>query len=276
MSAKKIVLGVAALLIITIVGVVVYVASSLDGIVKSAIISYGSEVTQTRVGVSSVEIKLQSGEGKISGLSIANPPGFTDPDAIRLGLISTRIDTDSITENPIVIDEILIRSPSIFYEINKSGVSNIDTLKKNISKATQTGESSAKKDTGDNGIRLIIRKLTIENSKATVRVAAMGDRNLSATIPTIRLTNIGKKSGGSSPAQIAKTISKTLVDRVRGSVAALGVGKYIGKPADMFKKAIKGKIGKIGGNLGKAIPAGGSVSDAAKKAGGALKGLLGK
>ncbi len=277
MSAKKVFLGVAALLIISVVGVVVYVASSLDGIVKSAIISYGSEVTQTRVGVSSVEIKLQSGEGKISGLSIANPPGFTDPDAIKLGLISTRIDTDSITKNPIVIDEILIRSPSIFYEINKSGVSNIDTLKKNISKATQTGESSTRKEAGDNdGIRLIIRKLTIENSKATVRVAAMGDRNLSATIPTIRLTNIGKKSGGASPARIAKAISKTLVDRVRGSVATLGVGKYIGKPADMFKKAIKGKIGKIGGNLGKAIPAGGSVSDAAKKAGGALKGLLGK
>jgi len=44
----------------------------------------------------------------------------------------------------------------------------------------------------------------------------------------------------------------------------------------MFKKALKGKIGKIGGNLGKSLPAGGSVSDAAKKAGGALKGLLGK
>jgi len=32
----------------------------------------------------------------------------------------------------------------------------------------------------------------------------------------------------------------------------------------------------MGGNLGKSLPAGGAVGDAAKKAGGALKGLLGK
>jgi len=263
LSMKKVFLGVAALLVITAVGTVVYIASSLDGIVQSAIIRYGSQVTQTDVKVASVEIKLQTGAGKISGLSIANPPGFTDPDAIKLGLISTKIDTDSVTKNPIIIDEILVRSPSIYYEINASGISNIDILKKNIAKVTESGGDSAKEESSDSGIRLIIRKLSIENSKAVVRVAAMGNRNLTANIPTIRLTDIGKKSGGASPARIAQIISKILIDRVRGSVATLGVEKFLGKPSDIFKKGLQGT-------------AAGSVDNAAKKASGALKGLLGK
>ncbi len=85
-----IVVGVLAAIIIGGVG---YLLTNLDSIVKSAIAKYGSQVTKTAVRASSVKIQLTSGKGAIGGLTVANPPGFATPYAVRLGTISTRINT---------------------------------------------------------------------------------------------------------------------------------------------------------------------------------------
>ena len=77
--AYKLSIG-AVFLIVVIVGASIFLWSSLDKIIEGAIEKYGSEVTQTPVKVSGVKIGLASGEGSISGLSIGNPKGFTDPD----------------------------------------------------------------------------------------------------------------------------------------------------------------------------------------------------
>jgi len=265
---KKILIGVIALLVIT-VGIFVFVLSSLDGIVKSAIETYGSEATHTQVSVHDVKIKVKSGEGEIHGLNVANPKGFSDPDIFKLGMISTKIDADTVMKNPIIIDNVTIRSPAIFYEINKSGVSNVDVLKKNLSRA---GGASGTADKGE-PLKMIIRQLVVEDGKASVRIAALGGTVQHVNIPRIQLTDVGKKSGGATAAEVAKILGKRLVKSVKGSVARLGVRQYLGKSADLFKKGALGKAGKIGGSLGHAV--GGAAGNIGGKVGGALKGLLG-
>lgn len=258
---KKILIGVAVLIVI-VAGISVYVLSSLDGIVKSAIKTYGSEATKTQVSVGNVEIKLSSGSGKISGLTVGNPKGFSDPDIFKLGMISTKIDTGTVTKNPVIIDELIVRSPAVFYEINKSGVSNVDVLKKNLGQAGSASGKADKKSTGKQ-LKMIIRKLVVEGGKARVRIAALGNKVQNVDIPRIRLTNVGKKSGGATAAEVAQILGKHLVKNVKGSVAKLGVQQYLGKSADMFKK---GALDKVGG----------AVGGAAGNVGGALKGLLGQ
>jgi len=260
---KKVLVGVAALAVI-VVGAVFFLLSNLDGIVKDAIQIYGSEATKTQVVVRDVKIKLEAGEGSITGLNIGNPAGFSDPNIFELGNISTKIDISTIRQNPIVIDEIIISAPKVVYEINKSGVSNADVLKKNLGAGGDSNASSAADD--DVAVKMIIRRLVVEGTSAKVRIAALGDQQQSVSLPKIVMRDIGQKSGGATAAEVAQQLSSKLLGNVKGSVAKLGVDKYIGKSADAFKAQA---LDKIGG-------AGGAVGGAAEGAGEAIKGLFGK
>jgi len=113
---------------------------------------------------------------------------------------------------------------------------------------------------------MIIRKLVVEGSKAKVRIAALGHAEQTVNLPRIQLTDIGKKSGGATAAEVAQLLSGKLLGNVKGSVAKLGVGKYLGKSADMFKSGAAGTVGGIGS----------AVGGAAGAASGAVKGLFGK
>ncbi len=269
---NKAMIGVGGLAVV-VIGTLFLVWTNLDGLVKGAIQSFGSEATKTRVTVSDVKLSLETGEAKISGLNVSNPDGFSDPNIFELGMISTKIDTSTLNQNPIVIDEVIIYAPSVVYEINKSGTSNVDVLKNNLAQSTasaDSGGSSADSGSGGDELKMIIRKLVVEGGKAKVRIAALGDAQQIVNLPKIQLTDVGKKSGGATAAEVAQIISSKLLGNVKTSVAALGVGKYLGKPADMFKNGVLDKAGQVGSGVG-----GAAASGAAKKVGGAIKGLLG-
>ncbi|MDT8377145.1 MAG: hypothetical protein RQ867_10485 [Mariprofundaceae bacterium] len=261
---KKMLIGVVVLLVVA-VGGLVYVWSNLDSIVKGAIETYGSEATKTAVSVAEVKLKLEAGEAKISGLKVGNPAGFTDPNIFELGMISTKIDTSTINQNPIIIDEIMISAPAVVYEINQSGVSNVDVLKKNLGAGSGGGGKSSVSSGGGEDLKMVIRKLVVEGTTAKVRIAALGNKEQSVKLPRIQLTDVGKKSNGATAAEVAQVLSSRLLANVKTSVGKLGVEQYIGKSADTFRKQVLEKVAPMGG-------AGGTPD----KAGEALKGLFGK
>ena len=255
-TTKVLGIGVAALVVIAI-AVGVYLWSSLDTLVEAAIEKYGSQVTQTRVEVAGVKLALTSGEGAIQGIQIGNPAGFSRKHIFTLGNVSVAIDPKTVTEDVVVIDKILIQAPQIFYEINNKGQSNIDALKKNMQQATSNTDKAAGSE--EKETKLIIRKLIISKGKIDARIAALGDKDLSANLPRIELTDIGKKSGGATPADIAEKVASVLIDKVGPAVADLGVEQYLGKTADEARAQLKEGAKKI-----------------EEKVGDKLKGLFGK
>ncbi len=269
MKVGRSILIVFVALVVIVVGVVAYVLTSLDSIVEAAIEKYGSQVTQTDVRVSGVKIRLTEGSGAISGLTVGNPRGFSDPNVFSLGNISTKINIDSLTQDTIVIDEIAISAPQVFYEINKSGQSNINELKENMagsSKKTEAKEEPAK----EGEVKLIINRLVIEGGEISAKVAAL-DKDLSAKLPRIVLTDIGKKQGGATAAEVAEQVLGVLIAKVGPAVAQLGVDKYLGKTVDQVKEELSKKVGQ---DLGGAV--GGSVEEATKGAEERVKKLFGK
>ncbi|MFC1536741.1 hypothetical protein ACFL48_02870 [Pseudomonadota bacterium] len=263
---KKALIGVGAVAALLIIGVV-FVFSNLDSIVKNAIETFGSEATKTTVSVADVKLELTDGRATISGLKVGNPDGFSDPNIFELGMISTSIDTSTIDQNPIIIDEIIIKAPAVVYEINKSGVSNSSVLQKNLGAGSGGSDKAASSDGGEE-LKLIIRKLVVEGTTAKVRIAALGDMEQTVKLPRIVMTDIGKKDGGASAAEVAQKLSSKLLGNVTGAVSKLGVGKYLGKSADLFKGAA-GTLGEAGGSLG------GAAGDVGGKVGGTVKGLFG-
>ncbi len=251
---KKLLIGVGIVLAVIVAGLF-YVWTNLDNIVKTAIVNYGSEATKTAVRVQGVKIDLRDGKATITGLTVANPKGFTDPYIFSLGMISTKIDTSTLNKNPIVIDEIDIQAPAVAYEINKSGVANVDVLKKNLGVGSGSGSASS-----SNGkqLKMIIRRIVVEGSSAKVRIAAL-NKVQTVTLPRIVMTDVGKKSNGATAAEVAQQLSGKMLANVQSSVAKIGVNQYLGKSADTIKQQMQKNLGGAGGNVG-----------------GALKGLLGQ
>jgi hypothetical protein len=136
-------LTVAAVVVVVAIAAV-YLWSSLDSIVAAAIEKYGSQTTQTDVRVSSVKLSLTAGEGVIEGLTVGNPSGFTEQHVFRLGKITTRIDLATVRQDPIVIDEIVVNDPRVFYEINRAGQSNVSELKKRLPSSGGQPEDSGR------------------------------------------------------------------------------------------------------------------------------------
>ncbi|NIO16623.1 MAG: hypothetical protein GTN70_06435 [Deltaproteobacteria bacterium] len=262
MKKLLLVLGVVAVIA---AAALFFLLSNIDTIVKGGIEKYGSKATGTRVGVSSVKLRLKEGEGSIRGFSIDNPRGFSGNRAFDLEGISVKIDTASVTKDPIVIESVAVSAPRVLYEINESGKGNFDAIKENLGASGSGEKPPAKEDSGKEK-KIVIRNLVIEKGNVEIRVAALGEKPISAALPSIRLTNLGGK-GGSTPGEIARQILGPLTQRVVDEALKAGVGQYLGKSAEDVKKmaeeAAKEKLGTIG-------------EDAAKEAEGALKKLLGK
>jgi hypothetical protein len=239
-NSKKILIIVGVLLFV-VAGAVFYVMTNLDSIVKTAIEKYGSEATKTAVRVSSVKIRLSAGSGEISGLTVANPRGFSSPHIFRLGKISTAIDVHSVTSSPIVIDELRISSPQVVYEMNQGLDSNIFVLKKNVqASAASSIKKIGKEKPGKKEIRIVIKKLVIDSGSIEAHAAAFKDKPQSLTLKHFEMTNVGGRDGA-PPAQIAEEILTTLMKEVGGAVVQAGLEKNVKNEVGRAVKRLLGQ-----------------------------------
>jgi uncharacterized protein involved in outer membrane biogenesis len=214
---------VAGLLLATAVGAgAFFLLSNLNSLVATAIEKSGSEVTETKVSVSGVDLSLRDGSGSISDLRIASPDGFTAQDVFSLADISIDLDVSSLREDPIVIEEIRIRAPVINAELLKSGASNIDELRKRIQ--AHSGDSVS--DGGGDQKNLRIRKFVFEQGRIEVDATALGVDKRTIELPEIRLNDVGGKDGA-PPEQIAKIILTTYASKTGSAIANSEINRLI-------------------------------------------------
>ncbi|MBI3444805.1 MAG: hypothetical protein HY055_05485 [Magnetospirillum sp.] len=250
---RKLLIG-AAVVLTVIVGGAVFLLSSLDSIVKKVIEDVGSQVTGVKVSVGAVKISLSEGKGSISGLTVANPPGFSSDPAFRLGEISLAIDTGSVSKNPIVIKDITVAAPAVSYEI-ASGGSNLDALQKNVKAFTAKQGASGKAEPAKSSDKSEEKKVVIDRLAITggqVKLAAGGipGADTTAKLGDIVLTGIGRDSGGASSAQVAQKVMDSLVNGAIKSAASFG--NLLGNVGDKAKALVPGDAGNaVKGLFGK-------------------------
>ncbi len=224
---KKAIFTIGFLLFIVISGSLYFILTNLDFLVRSAIEKYGSQVTRTSVSVNSVKITLADGTGAIDGLTISNPKGFDAPNAFSLDHISTKINTQSITQNPIVIDQIRIKAPQVYYEMNAERQTNLAILKDNIASSfPHQPEPSTETEPRTNNIRLIIHHLYFNEGTLNATFVPLDQQHFVLKLPQINLNDLGGKSG-SSIANIAKEILVRLIDQAINEIKKQGAKKGI-------------------------------------------------
>jgi uncharacterized protein involved in outer membrane biogenesis len=245
-KGSKVLVAVVAIVAAIVLGVF-FLITNIDNIVKRGIEKYGSEATGTKVSVTSVRIGLREGTGSISGISVGNPRGFTTARAFSLRDISIDLDTASVTEDPVVIDEIRVSAPKVIYEINKSGQANINTIKDNVSGYAGGGAPSE-----GEGKKILIRKLIIEDGEVEMTIAAKSGEPISAKLGRIELNNVGGK-GGSTPGEIAAQVIRPLANRAIQAAAQAGASGYLGQEADKLKEEAAEKLEGLGEQGGEAV-----------------------
>ena len=223
-----IVLGAAALF---------YLASNLNGIVAGLIEDQGSIATQTDVRVSGVDIRLREASAEISGLSIANPAGFSG-NALELGHFAIQLDAASLTRDTIIVKNVLVDSARI--NVVQQGSAN--NLQKLLDSLPQSGDAGTATEAGD-GKKVIIEEFTLSGASASVSAAALGEPR-EVTLPTIVVTDIGRSSNGATGAQVAQQVLRPIIEKALASAAA---EELKGRAREKVDDVLGGALKKLGG-----------------------------
>jgi hypothetical protein len=227
-------LAIALLVLAAIAGAgVFWLSGNLDGLIKNAISSYGSAMTQATVSVGAVKITPADGKGTISDLLIGNPPGFKTTHALKVGRIDIEIDIASVPKDVIVIRRIAIHAPDVIYE-KGDAMTNFDAIQKNI--ASYLGPSDSKKDDK----KLIVEELTIRDAKAQASAAFLAGKTVSVPLPDITLKNLGKAKGGMTPGELGQEVTGALKAKLTGAVSFDRLMKSTGEVLESAGSKVKG------------------------------------
>jgi hypothetical protein len=238
--------GVIGAVLVVVVVAAVLLVSNLGTLIKKGVETYGSEVVQAKVTLDKADVSATTGEGALKGLTVGNPKGFTTPSAFRLGSVSVKLDTGTLTKDVIVVKEVIVAAPEVTYEIAAQG-SNIDAIQKNVNAYMAkfgSGKSEAKKSEGP---KIIIENLYIRDGKANVSATALQGKTLSANLPAIHLKDIGKEKKGAAPEEVVQTVVASLSVGAAKAVQTLDLGKALGAAgaaAGDVKKALEDSAGK--------------------------------
>jgi len=265
---KKVLGIIAALVLVAVVGAGLYFYFAFSSLVKAGVETYAPRITQTKVTLGGVSASLFGGSATIENLVIGNPPGFKTAQAMAVRKASVTVELGTVMKDVIHIKDVAITAPQITYEIGQ-GSNNLSVLQKNIAKASQTpgAQPPAKKDEAAAGPekKFIIDRLVITDAQATAAMTQLGSvasavgqgTDISVTLPTIDMRDLGTKEGGLPPAKIAEQVMAKLEQQAQQAINAQA----------------KDLMGKLGTGAGGVLDQGAS---GASGVGEQLKGLLGK
>ena len=215
MKTRNIVLAAVLLLVLAVGGGAWWFLRSLDGLVKSAIHKWGPEITGVAVKVDSVRIEVTEGRGAIRGLFIGNPKGYDAPHALKAAEIRLTLDPASLTKDVVVVKELLIASPDVFYQRGPGG-DNMKAIQKNVD-AWVAKHAGPKDPKAGPGKKFIVENLLVRDGKAHFGTT------LSSPIPDLHMRDVGKKTNGATAGEVFKQTWDALLRSV-GNLASRAGG----------------------------------------------------
>jgi hypothetical protein len=237
---KKLLVGILVALAVLVIVAMVAVSLLLDGAVKRGIETLGPKLTQVSIKLDGVSLSLLSGSGKVKGLIVGNPEGYTTPQAIRVGLAGVSVSPGSVLSDKIVVRSVRVEAPEITYE---GGLmrNNLNKILDNVKAATGGGVKPVTKDSTP-AEKQAGRKLQVDDFLITgAKVHVSG--TLTIPLPDIHLTDLGKGPDGITAADLTRRVLDEVVTGTLKAVAnsATEIGKGAANTAtDAAGKATKG------------------------------------
>jgi uncharacterized protein involved in outer membrane biogenesis len=247
----KTLLIIGAIVVLLIGVALAVVATHLDSMIKAGVETVGPEITGTAIKLDGVDLSLLSGQGRLKGLVVGNPPGFQTDSAFKLADARVGVDLKSALSDKLIVQEILIDGPEITYEVGPSGT-NINKIQQNVaafgkSAGTKEADGSKSQKPDQTQKKVQINDFVLKNAKVTMSASMLQGKPLTIPLPDIHLRDIGKDSNGVTPqkaaAEVVTAVNKAVVQAVAGS------GKFLEKGVEAAGEAAKG-LGSEAGKTG--------------------------
>ena len=242
----KTLLKVGVIVVLLIIVALTMIGVYFNSMIKAGVEAVGPRITGTTVKVDAVDLSPFSGQGRLKGLVVGNPPGFQAERAFKLADAKVKMDLKTALSDKLIIEEILIDGPEITYESGPSG-SNISKIQEHVAAfgksvgTKEAGESkSQKKDPTQKKVQ--INHFIVKNGQVNLSASVLKGKALTVRLPDLHLRDIGKESGGvmvqQAAAEVLMAINKSVVQSVAGS------GKLLGEAAEEAAKGLGSEAGK--------------------------------
>jgi uncharacterized protein involved in outer membrane biogenesis len=222
-----------------------WVYQSKDALIADAIRNYGPQITGVPVKLGGVKLEPTEGTFVISQLELGNPKGFKTPHALVVQQLQIKLDVSSLTQDAIHIQRITIAQPQVAYE-HASGGSNLDVIQRNVEAYIAAHGSSgqgAEKSADAKQKKVIIDQFSMVGARADVSAEVLQGQSVTVSLADVHVNDIGKKSGGVTPAAATAQIVAGVRQSVMHAVTPLhldGVVGSIKKGAASVVDAVKG------------------------------------
>jgi hypothetical protein len=279
-------------LVLLVIGGVVFAVMNINSLAKKGIEKGGTYALGTNTTLQSADVGILGGTFAMSGLNVANPPGYKAPSFLSLGSGGVAVSFNSLSKPVVELPKLSLDNLNVALE-KSGGKANFNVILDHIKKvADQAGGSGGSGGSSGGGEKkFVVNELSLTNIKISVDLIG-GPADLTKVnipIDEIKLTNVGKtgtgvggtgvtmsqlasiiveavlaaaadKGGGILPAEILGDLQGGLaglgnLDNLQMSVAAKAQGTIEKIGGDAVKKVTD----KLGGEAGKA------VEDATKK-----------
>lgn len=230
------------LILLLIGGVWAAMSTDWQSLVRSLVRKYGTQAVGTSVNIGKINLSLLDGKGGVSNITVANPKGYSSDHIIELGNVSVNVDTKSLTEKTIVINEIRVDAPKITYEILDLRHNNVKDILQNLQKSSAPAQKSetkgGKKDEGA-ARQVAIRKLVIADGAVLVVSNMLGSsQSLSVPLPTVTIKNIGSENQGVTIEEGLSRVFRELLNNTINIVSAVDLSKVIGSVGDVAQNTV--------------------------------------
>lgn len=233
MRKSVLIVGLAIVaMIVLVMASVTYVLYNIDEVIRADVEATAKSAFKVDATVAETDMSLKSGEAKLIGLRIPNPPGFSDASAVHAPLITATVDVAQAASRTIRVAEIVIERPHLILEVT-DGKANLLRLGESASAfARRAADDAANTPTAQ---LLKVGRVTLLEGTMTFRSDTLGDKTIDVKLPDSRLTDIGGEEG-ILPGQLVAEIYKlflTAAERGSRRIDAPGVdlSEIFGKPA---------------------------------------------
>lgn len=231
---RKVFFTFGAIMLLAVAAAVYFVMFRLDGVVETRIEKTATMALGSRVEVSGVRTNLRDGTLTVEQISVANPPGFESPYAVRLNAIQATLDYDGLE-----VKRVVIANPE-FYVEEHGGKTNFEQMLQALdagageSAGSSPGAAAPKAEPV-----IVIRHLRIGETRAAFASQTF-DRYTDMQIDAIEMNNLR-----GTPAQLAGAIARKVVDELNSQAASEMLKAQGQKKVDDVQKKVNKKLQEL-------------------------------
>jgi hypothetical protein len=286
MKPVKILIGLAALLVVLVLGGVLVGFTMIDSLVRKGVEKGGTYALGVPTELASADVGVFGGTVALAGLRIANPEGFKGDAFLTLGDGGLAVSLGTLRQDVVEVPSLSLTNIDLHLE-RAGEQANYQVILDNL-KRFESGDAPTPKE-GEGGKRFIIRKVEIRDVAAHIQLIPLGGElsTIEVVVPEVILTDVGAdnplklgelmnvvtqallstiaaNANGALPEDLARELTDRLGQLDALKAQGIGVAADFGEGLEKVVGDLKDLQGQIEG-----------IGDELEDAGDQIRGLLG-